>query len=279
MLPIGKIHIFAQNIKDMNIDKLKGFSPKINKRAIEELVGNAPISFFEFSDNDVSNHSLIYTKTGVTSSISARALNRWIEQGVVIINDADKGKIRRFNRLENIWIKIAIELRNFGVSLSNLKYIRKQLFDYRVGDFNMFKFKILKNILYAPEYLVVNEEKEIGFYSYKNYSEKVLKGFLFSHLNIRFIDYICEEFPDNNLNTNFGIKNFDDDVDKLSLLFYLKTNDFQEMRITLSDGDTRLLTNSSELKNNKSLLENIQNWNFKNIQIKVDDESVYRIEG
>lgn len=269
---------FCINFTEMNFDKLKEVTPKIKQKAILEELESIPNSFFEFTNNDISNYSLNYTKTGITSSISPRALNRWIEQGVVVIDDSDKGKTKRFNRLENIWIKIALELRKFGVSLNDLKYIRKQLFDYILEDFNMFKFKVLKNILDTPEYLIIDDEHQVGFYPYKYYAERVSKGSLLSHINIRFIDFLREEFPNNSFDSNFNIKKVGEDIDKVSLLFYLKTNAYTEIRITLSDDDTRLLNNSSELKNNKNLLKAIQNWTFQTIEIQLDDEVKFIIE-
>lgn len=262
----------------MNIDKYRELTPKLTERAILHELGNIPTSYFEFTNNEISNYSLNYTKTGITAEVSPRALNRWIEQGVVVIDNADKGKTKRFNRLESIWIKVAVELRKFGVSLEDLKYIRTQLFDYTVEDFNMFKFQILLNILEKPKYLIISEDKEAGFYTYEIYADKVSKGFLFSHINVRFIDFIREEFPNNNFKINFGIKDIDENVEKVSLLYYLKTNDFQEMRVILSDGDTRLITSSSELKSNQPLLEVIQNWEFKCIKIQIDDEAEFIIE-
>ncbi|WP_148869007.1 hypothetical protein [Tenacibaculum adriaticum] len=262
----------------MDIKKLIGQSASIKKQAFIEELENIPISFFEFNNSEISNFSLNNTKTGITADVSPRALNRWIDQGVVIIEESDKGKTRRFNRLESIWIKIAVELRNFGVSLNDLKYIREQLFDYTFEGFNMFKFKILKNILTTPEYIVISEHHQVGFYPYSHYAKLASKGFLLSHINIRFIDYIKEEFPNNSLNTDFGIKDFEEDINKVSLLYYLKTNDFKEIRITLSDGDIRLLNNSSQLKNNSELLEQIQNWNFKAVKIIIDTETEYIID-
>ncbi len=262
----------------MDINKLKEYSSSIKKQAFIEELEDMPISFFEFANNEISNHSLNYTKIGITADVSPRALNRWIEQGVVTINKYDKGKTRRFNRLESIWIKIAVELRNFGVSLNDLKYIREQLFDYTVEGFNMFKFKVLKNVLTTSDYLVINENHQVGFYPYEYYAKQVSKGYLLSHINIRFIDYIKEEFPNNNLNTDFDIKDFEEDANKVPLLYYLKTNDFEEIRITLSDGDTRLLNNSSQLKDNTELLKQIQNWSFKTIKIIIDTETEFIIE-
>ncbi|WP_010181554.1 hypothetical protein [Aquimarina agarilytica] len=263
----------------LDIKKLKSINPKLQKQVIIDEISNTYIAFLEFAGNDVSSYSLNNTKTGITANISSRTLTRWLQQEVVIIDGIDKGKNKRFNRLENIWIKIAIELRKFGVPLEGLKYIRTQLFDYTVGEFSMFKFQVLHNILLEkPKYLIISDEHEVGFYTYKNYASNVEKGFLFSHINIRFIDFIKEEFPNNNIHIDFGITNIIYDVEKVSLLFYLKTNDFQEMHITLSDEDTRLLYNSSELMKNDNLLSAIQKWEFDSIKIQINDETEFIIE-
>lgn len=262
----------------MDLKKLKSQSKDIKKQAFLEELENMPITFFEFANNDISNNCLNNTKAGITSDISPRALNRWIQQGVVVVKEADVGKNKRFNRLESIWIKIALELRNFGVSLSDLRYIREQLFDYKVAGFSMFKFKVLKNILSNPDYIVINENHQVGFYPYNHYAKLASKGFLLSHINIRFIDYIMQEFPKNNFNLDFGLNDFVENVEKVSLLFYLKTNDFEEMRITISESDTRLLYNSSELKTNENLLNHIQEWSFKSINIMIDSETEFIIK-
>ncbi|MBV7440758.1 hypothetical protein KRX57_04935 [Weeksellaceae bacterium TAE3-ERU29] len=262
----------------MDINKLRELSPELNKQAVFEELEGIPASFFEFINNDISNFSLIETKTGITADVTPRALNRWIEKAIVNVNNSDKGKVKRFTRLESIWIKIVVQLREFGVSLKDLEYIRTQLFDYTIENFCLFKFKVLYAILYQPEYLVIDNEHQVGFYSYKGYSDKVSKGYLFSHINIRFLDFIIQEFPNSNFKAKFNIKDIENNVEKLSLLFYLRTNAFKEMRITISDGDVRLLSNSFELRYNDDLLKAIQEWSFKSVVIQINKDTKFVIE-
>jgi hypothetical protein len=262
----------------MDINKLNEFSPKIKKKAIKHELGYAPTSFIQFTNNDISSYSLDEDKARISANVSPRVITNWLQKDVIKIDDSDIGKIKRFSKLENVWLNLVIDLRKFGVSLNSLKYIRTQLFEYTVDGFYLFKFKVLQSILGNPEFLIINDNHEVGFYAYQYYADKVAKGHLYSHINLRFIDYIRSEFPDNNFNIDFGIKDIDEDVEKVSLLFYLKTNEFKELRITLSDGDTRLITNSSELKINKDLLKIVQAWVFKSIVIKINDEVEFIIE-
>jgi len=262
----------------MSINKLNELSPKIKKKAIQEELGYVPKSFIEFTNNDIANYSLDESKTRITANVSPRVITNWLQKDVIKIDDSDIGKIKRFNRLENIWLNLVIDLRKFGVPLNSLKYIRTQLFEYTVNDFHLFKFKVLQSILGNPEFLIINDNHEVGFYPYQYYADKVAKGHLFSHINLRFIDYIRSEFPNNNFNIDFGIKDIDENEEKVSLLFYLKTNDFKEIRIILSDGDTRLITNSSNLKINKELLKIVQDWKFKSIAVQINSEVEFIIE-
>ncbi|KGL61925.1 hypothetical protein [Polaribacter sp. Hel1_85] len=262
----------------MDIKKLNKLSPKIKRKAIEEELEHIPASFFEFTNNEISNYSLNETKTGINTNVSARVITNWLQKDVIKIDDSDIGKVKRFNRLENIWLNVVIDLRKFGIPLNSLKYIRTQLFDYLVNDYCLFKLKILQSIIDSPEYLVINDNNEVGFYPYQSYADKVAKGRLYSHINLRFINYIQLEYPNNKFNIDFGIKNIDEDVEKVTLLFYLKTNDFKEIRIVLSDGDTRLITDSSDLKVNKKLLKIVQDWRFKSITVQINDEVKFIIE-
>lgn len=262
----------------MDINKLNKLSSRIKKRAIESELSYAPSGFIQFTNNDISNYSLNETKTRMTANVSPRVITNWLQKDVIKIEDSDIGKIKRFSKLENIWLNLVIDLRKFGVPLNSLKYIRSQLFEYTLDDFHLFKFKVLQSILRNPEFLIINDSHEIGFYPYNYYADKVAKGHLYSHINLRFIDYIKLEFPNNNFNIDFGIKDIDENVEKVSLLFYLKTNDFKEIRVILSDGDTRLITNSSNLKINKELLKIIQDWRFKSIVVQINDEVDFVIE-
>jgi len=259
-----------------NDDQIKLF-PGIKKRAIIEELNNIPKSFIQFSNDNISNYCLNEVKSRINADVSPRVLTNWIKEGVINVDSSDKGKIKRFDKLESIWLKLVVDLRKFGLSLSSLKYIREQLFSYVVDDFCLFKSKVLLAILNNPEYLVIDEFNNVGFYTYKHYGERASKGALISRIVIRFIDYVKEEFPNNNISHKFRIDGVDDDADKVALLYFLKTNDFIEMRINLSDGDTRLITNSATLKDNKSLASIIQKWKFESISIKINEETSFNI--
>jgi hypothetical protein len=262
----------------MDLDKLNKLSPKLKERAILEELEYIPISFIQFTNNRISNYSLNEIKAKINADVTPRVLNNWIDKKVINVDSSDKGRIKRFNTLENIWLKIVVDLRKIGLPLDSLKYIRTQLFDYTIDDFCLFKFKVLQVILGNPEYFIIDDNHEVGFYSYEYYAKKVAKGHLFSHINMRFIDFVRLEFPLNNFHFDFGIRNLDEDVDKVSLLFFLKTNEFTEIRITLADGDTRLIKDSNELKVNKELLKVIQNWEFESIIIQTKDGEIFNID-
>ncbi len=266
------------NIKGFDLQKNKALFPKIQKEAVKEALESVPDSFIHFSNDDISNYCLDQVKSRIKADVSPRVLNNWIREGVIEIEESDKGKIKRFNRIENIWLDIVVDLRKFGVPLKALKEIRKQLFSYEVSSFCLFKFKVLHNILSNPEYLVIDENHTVGFYPYKTYSKLAEKGALLSHINIRFIDYVKSEFLNNNISANFNIKNIDGDVEKVALLYFLKTNSFNQIKIELSMGDVRLINDSSSLKNNTELINSIENWNFKSIVVEVNNETEFIIK-
>jgi hypothetical protein len=105
--------------------------PEIIKRIMDEghLIGNHSYSHIDFS----------------RSSDAA-------------IREEDKGKIRRFDKLENIWLNIVFDARKLGISIEVLKNLRKKLFDSPLNNFSLFKLGVIKTIFSMPQVLVFSLE-------------------------------------------------------------------------------------------------------------------------
>ncbi len=279
------IFYICPNLSDMlddysnglDLEKLKALSPLINKKAIIEELKKAPKSYYEFTTGEISTFCLNQVKSSLKVDLSPKVLSNWVKAKVANINKSDRGKIKRFSRLENIWLRIAVDLRSFGIPLKSLSYIREQLFSYDVEDFNSIKFKVLTSILGNLEYLIIDSNMQVGFYSYQRYSELSAKGYLLPHMTLRLIDYIRDEFENNLLDTSFSIENYQNDIDKLTLTYFIRTNDFESLKITVSPDDVRLIENATQLNQENSISKIIKEWDFESIEIQIDDSHVYTI--
>ena len=56
------------------------------------------------------------------------------------------------------------------------------------------------------------------------------------------------------------------------MLYFLKTGDYQQIKIYVSDDDIRIIENSQNLLKNKELIQVISNWKFAKAEIKIDNE-------
>lgn len=263
--------------KGLDYKKLNLLTPKINQRAILDSLDSAPDSFISFTTGEISTYCLNQIKSSLKVNLSPKVLSNWVKANVTDIDKTDRGKIKRFSRLENIWLRIALDLRTFGVPLKSLSYIREQMFSYEVDGFNIIKFKILNSILGNLEYLIIDSEMKIGFYSYKRYSELSSKGYLLPHISLRLIDYIRDEFENNSFHKKFDFKNIEENTDKVALKYFLRTNDFISIKVKVTPEDIRLIEDSRQLTGENSISQLIFDWKFESLDINLEDDVLINI--
>jgi hypothetical protein len=247
------------------------FSKELSKHSIQEYLNCNTESFLEFVNSTFVDFVLKNFKTGLNSNVKPRVMNNWIKVGAVIVAEEDKGKIKRFNISENIWLEIFEDLRAFGVSLEKLRYIREQL-SFSVKKFDYLKYNIIKSIFGDESYLQIFEEGEIGFVNKKWLEKNIRRGGRKISINLDFSVYVKNGFENNCIDENFNDLLDYDDTRKLKLLFCLKTNFYKSLTIKLSDGDIRLINNTSELFSNTKLLKKIINMDFESIRVDINDE-------
>src|SRR5690606_8822563 len=134
-------------------------------------------------NTSVVNNSLHNIKSGRKNEISARVLNNWIAQEVINVSPDDKGKIKRFDKIESIWLNIVSEARKFGVSLDFLKQSRKELFESPFKNFSLIKFHVLDSILRTPKVLLILENGYTKILSYDVYYKWISNKRLPTHIS------------------------------------------------------------------------------------------------
>lgn len=256
----------------LDIEKLKKLQDELNQKALKEIYDELPDAFIHFSKSEIINYHLHQVKVTAKDRQSPRVLNSWINNDIVFVQEEDKGKNRRFDRLESIWLNIVIEARKFGIPLEFLKQTRRDLLHSPVEGFSLLKFGVLDTILRVSQILLVYDDGHTNMMPLDSYSKTFTRAILPTHLNLRLLDFIEMEFPNNAFKKDFAIKNVYESEDKMTLLYFLKTGDYKSMKIFLEEGDVRLVENSNLLIQNKKLLEVISSWAFDKIEIIVNDD-------
>lgn len=257
---------------EQDIKKLKGYHNKLHQESLKEIYDELPETLINFSNSKILNHCLHGIKVGTKSEQSARVLNSWINSEIILIQDEDKGKIRRFDRLESIWLSIVVEARKFGIPLESLKQTRKDLTSSPVENFSLLKFSVIDSIMRTPKVLMIFEDGIVSVSSLNAYATRVTRGVYPTHILFNLLDFISIEYPKNSITTDFKIPNLYESVEKMTLLYFLKTGDYKTIQLHINSGDIRLIEDSTMLVKNKELMKSIASWNFIKAEITLIDD-------
>ncbi|MGB1283347.1 MAG: hypothetical protein ACPG44_02675 [Polaribacter sp.] len=263
----------------LDLEKLssKEFIEKFDKPSVEEKLIEIPDGLIQFSRNKVLDYCLS-KKVGLKDEPSPRVLVNWVDKNLVEISPEDKGKIKRFNKLESTWLNILVELRGFGLPLESLQRTRKMLFDYILNDFSLFKFQFLNTILYEPQTIVVHKDGYVRIMATDIYIKLHKKNMLMPHINLNIGDFIKLEYKNQSLEHDFEINDIYRSEEKMKLLYFLRTGDYQFMKVELSDGDVRYFENINMLLKSDDVLKSFSEWNFKEIIVSIDDKVETKIK-
>lgn len=263
----------------LNYDKLKEADIRLDNIAKEEAFGKLPVEVINFLNNDVLNHILQEIKYSKNDVASARVLNNWIKEGVVVIDETDKGKIKRFNKLQCIWLNIVEEARRYGVYLEDLKRFHRELLTSNISNFSYLKIAVVNAILNEPQILELSPSS-CSIISESNYNKKKkLPPHVVSRLVFSLSTLIEREFSKANFDLPITIEEHISDEEKLLLLFLLKTSSYEYMKVYLSESDIRLVEDSAVVINNKGLHQAISSWSFHKIEICLEGGAMTVISG
>ena len=256
---------------ELDIRYLKNYQDKLNQEAVREIYEELPESFIQFTNTEIINYCLHQVKVGTKTEQSARVLNSWINCGIIIIDEIDKGKIKRFDRLESIWLSIVVEARKFGIPLESLKQTRKDLTQSPIENFSLLKFSVLDSIMRLPKVLMIFDDGNTNIISLESYSKKVSRGKYPTHILFNFLDFISLEYPNNAIMFDFKLSNPYENLDKMTMLYFLKTGDYKSISLHITTADIRLIGNSNSITQNKELLKLISAWNFIKAEVFLND--------
>jgi len=250
----------------------KELNQKLDEQEVEEKLSLIPEGIIQFSGNPILNYCFD-KKVGLQNKTSPRVLVNWTKHGIVEVSDKDKGKIKRFGKLESIWLNILVELREFGMSIESIQRTRKILFSYVVNDFSLFKFQILHSILKTPQMLLVFKDGDARIISTENYIKLLEKNRFLPHLSLNLEDFIKPEYPNHSFDKTFNLSHPFESIEKVKLLFFLRTGDFSHLKVKISDGDVRYIENVKMLLSNEDVIKALNIWNFKEILVSIDDDT------
>lgn len=268
----------------LNLVKLQEFQVDIEARCREEQRQNLTKELINLVLDKDFKRSFQGEKTRDVPKQSKRVLSHWVEKKIIQPEEREKdGGWFHFDRTESIWIDIVTQLREFGLSLDRILEIRESLFAEIADNFRNIDFCLIHSILKEPYLMVIYHKKEkgedIGFITAQQYGELISTQAQPPHIVFSFYFLAKKIFPNN----NFEIGQKDYNIAELNsaeakLLFYLRTGDYQEIKIRQPDGEIYLLEATRKLDPKDRIVDIIQNAKYQNIEIKVDNDRIVYIK-
>lgn len=211
---------------------------------------------------------------------SRRVQSYWVKKGIIKPQEREKdGGWFYFDRTESIWIDIVIQLREFGLEFNKILKMREYLFSDKVKDFRTIDFCLMHSIIKEPYIMIIYSSGKTGLMTAKQYAEVISQQALAPHIVFNFYFLAQSIFPEN----NFSIGQKDGDVTKLSpaemkLLYYIRTGDYQEIKIRELNGEISLLEVSRKINPDNRIIDIIQKAIYQDIEIKVENNHTVYIK-
>lgn len=262
----------------LNIPKLRAEAAKVRERAREERLENFKEYFqteiIQTLKCDFIKDELQTQKTRINTKHSSRVLNNWQKEGIIPSSADEEGKWRKFSKIENIWLNIVSELRNFGVAIDSIRKVKQQLFDSKVKNFSPFEYAVIHSILKEPILLLVYTDGSVNLTPRTLYYQQTLNKTLLAHICINFNQFVEEVYPNNKMNVIIPEIEGGITDKELKLLFCLRTGNYEWIKVSVKTGDTYLIEAHKKIDSKSKVIDIIKNHAYQDIEIKTVNSKI-----
>lgn len=213
-----------------------------------------------------------------------RVVNHWSSLGLIDDNREEHRGWRRFSIVETFWLRIMLALREFGFPLEKIMETKKDLFKTldKTAKCPLLEFYIVKAIFHKEDAVVLvfpNGSAEIAT------SDELSMTDIFaeipSHITIALSTILKKLFP------NKEIKSFYDlsptlTAKEQSLLFDIRLNRFDEVKIKLKNGEIERIDGTENVEAGEQTFDKvrelIKNGDYQDIQLKQQGGKIVSIK-
>jgi hypothetical protein len=263
----------------VNLEKLKAIQEELEEKVYQEQMENLSAELINFVLDKDLKHSFQEEKVRKTTEQSKRVLSYWVKKGIVKpAQRTVEGGWFYFDRIESYWIDIVTQLREFGLDLDKIAIVRTTLFHEEAYRFRMIDFCLMYSILRQPYLMIIYANGKTGFMTAKQYSQVISVTSLAPHLVFNFYTFAKEIFPNNQF--SLGLKNPESaelTLAEMKIVYYLRTGDYQEIKIRMKDGETYLIEATRKVDLPKKIIDVIRDAKYQDIEIKVENGRIVNI--
>jgi DNA-binding transcriptional MerR regulator len=173
--------------------------------------------------------------------LSYRLINHWEQNGIIVVERGVDGKgWRKFSFMDQIWIRLVVELRSFGISLENIKTIFNQIrthdIDYSPSVYPRLEFYIHYFINYkTPIKLIILKDYKVFICTKEELEGAEKEDLLDSYISINLHKLIQLV-----LKKSFYKPNYKEEIvlsDKeIKLLYHIRIGGYKSVKVLFKDG-------------------------------------------
>ncbi|MGH2666199.1 MerR family transcriptional regulator [Flavobacterium sp.] len=262
----------------LDIAKIKKEQEKIDQRIKEEIYQDLSENLLNFLLDKDLKENFHEEKSRKRTEQSKRVISYWVKKGVIKAEQNTEGGWFYFDRIESIWIDIVSELRDFGLDLDKIVRVREELFDESIQNFKLIEFALIHSILKEPYLMIIYKDGTTSVTTTSVYSETIKSSNLPPHIVFNFFYLANQIFPNNNFELlgNLGLDN-ELKASEMKVLYFIRTGDFQEIKIRMKDGDIYLVEGNRQLGNKEKIIDIINNASYQNIEIRTEKGKIVNI--
>lgn len=262
----------------LDINKLRKAQGHINRKAKEEIYQNLSENLLNLLLDMDLRENFREEKSRKRTEQSKRVISYWVKKGVIKAEQNSQGGWFYFDRIESIWIDIVSELRDFGLDLDKIVAVRRELFEETIESFKLIEFALIHSVIKEPYLMIIYKDGTTSITTQYIYSEIIKHKNLAPHIVFNFYYLANQIFPNNNFESLESLKNESKlKPSEMKVLYFIRTGDFQEIKIRMKEGDIYLVEGNKKLGNKERIIDIINNASYQNIEIKTENGKIVSI--
>ncbi|MEI6326814.1 MAG: MerR family transcriptional regulator [Candidatus Roizmanbacteria bacterium] len=221
-----------------------------------------------------------YRVKQLNSNNSYRVVGHWISLGLIEANQEAGHSWCRYSISDLIWLEAIITMRKFGLSLEQIKILKRHLF-YSPEDNNkrtqLFNYYLLLAIKQLPIGIIVLEDG-CGAMVTEDQLKLSKTKYLFDspYLYISINRILTKIFPTLTINLLYEVSNLT--AEEMRLISLVRQNKFKEIRVTFRDGKPVIFKGISDLDVEIKMFNILKMAKYQEIRLVVDDGRTIKIE-
>ncbi len=226
---------------------------------------------------DFLNQKIKHTKD---LPFTYRILNHWEEKKLIDSERPDDKGWRRFSIMDQVWLLVIQNLRDFGMPLEKIQPI-KSLFTQPIDQtysFPLMEYYVMCALaLLEPVFLIVSQNGDALPLTYEEYKPALKWVSLSHHLQININELLKQILPGEKLDPHFDV-----DIaltpEEIDVLLMLRNQEFEMISIKQQKGKVELIEGTKSVPVKKQLGKMLQEQKYSEINIQQKEGHIVAIK-